>query len=105
MACHQEDGQGREKMAPSLIGSQFAVGPPAVPIRVLLHGKEGSTGLMPPLGVTLTDEQIAAALTYIRRSWRHQASAVDPKEVADVRRATSERSRPWTETELETLLK
>ena len=68
MACHGDDGKGRE-LGPALVGSQFALAPPPVPIRILLQGKEGSVGLMPPLGATLTDEQIAGALTYIRRQW------------------------------------
>jgi len=99
-ACHQDDGRGREKLAPSLIGSHFALGSPGVPIRILLNGKEGSVGLMPPLGSALTDPQIAGVLTFIRRSWGHQASAVDESTVADVRKETAGRAKPWTEAEL-----
>ena len=74
VACHQADGEGREKLAPSLVGSRFVVGPdPGLAARILLAGKEGAIGLMPPLGGTLTDEQIAAVLTYIRREWGHTA--------------------------------
>ena len=51
----------------------------------MLGGKEGPTGLMPPLGAALTDDQVAAALTYIRREWGHTASAVDPSTVKEVR--------------------
>jgi len=100
MACHQEDGRGREKVAPTLVGSQLALAPPAVPIRILLHGKEGAVGLMPPLGGGLTDEQIAGALTYVRRQWGNAASAVDPATVKEVRAATAGRTRPWTNDEL-----
>ena len=32
---------------------------PSIPARIVLNGKEGSVGLMPPLGSILTDEQIA----------------------------------------------
>ena len=73
MACHGDDGKGRTGLGPTLIGSQFALAPPVVPIRILLQGKEGSVGLMPPLGATLTDEQIAGALTYVRRQWGNAA--------------------------------
>jgi mono/diheme cytochrome c family protein len=100
MACHQEDGRGREKVAPSLLGSQLALAAPPIPIRILLHGKEGPVGLMPPLGGGLTDEQIAGALTYIRRQWGNAASAVDPSTVKEVRAATAGRTRPWTNDEL-----
>ncbi len=76
-ACHQPDGRGRELVAPPLVGSEFALGPAEIAVRIVLNGKEGSTGLMPPLGSALSDEQIAATLTYIRREWGHTASAVD----------------------------
>ena len=78
-ACHQPDGRGREHLAPSLVGSELALGPADIAARIVLGGKEGSTGLMPPLGAALTDEQIAAALTYIRREWGHTAPAVDAR--------------------------
>ena len=103
VACHQEDGQGREKIAPTLIGSGFALGPDGVPIRVLLNGKEGAVGLMPPLGAVLTDEQIASVLTYVRRSWGHEAPPVEPATVATVRKAVTDRTRAWTEAELKGL--
>jgi mono/diheme cytochrome c family protein len=99
MACHGDDGKGRE-LGPALIGSQFALAPPPVPIRILLQGKEGTVGLMPPLGATLTDDQIAGALTYVRRQWGNAASAVDPNTVKEVRAATASRTRPWTNDEL-----
>ena len=55
---------------------------------------------MPSLGAALTDEQIAAALTYIRREWGHGASAVDVQTVRDVRTLSTGRTRPWTADEL-----
>ena len=73
---------------------------PGVPIRVLIGGKEGSIGLMPPLGGALSDEQIAAVLTYVRREWGNTGTPVDPATVAEVRKATAGRSRPWTDQEL-----
>ena len=105
-ACHQPNGRGMEKLAPSLIGSEFALAAvPAIPIRIVLNGKEGSVGLMPPLGGALSDEQIAAALTYIRREWGHTASPVDPAAVAQTRRETAGRTRPWTTDELTRMLR
>jgi hypothetical protein len=67
---------------------------------VLVNGKEGATGLMPPLGATLSDEQIAAVLTYIRREWGQTGSPVDVAAVTDARRLTVGRARPWTDSEL-----
>jgi mono/diheme cytochrome c family protein/glucose/arabinose dehydrogenase len=102
-ACHQPDGRGLERVAPPLVGSAFALATPEVPIRILLHGKEGSVGLMPPVGQVFTDEQIASVLTYVRREWGQGASPVEPATVGSVRTATKGRSRPWTEAELTAL--
>ena len=79
LGCHQPDGRGKEKLAPSLVDSPYVKGPDATaPIRILLSGKEGTFGLMPPLGGALSDEQIASVLTYIRREWGHTAPPVAP---------------------------
>src|SRR5262249_43906730 len=99
-ACHQPDGRGRERVAASLVGSDLVLGSPGIPIRIVLNGKEGQVGLMPPLGSALSDEQVAAALTYIRREWGHTASAVDAATVKEVRGVTATRTRPWTVDEL-----
>jgi mono/diheme cytochrome c family protein len=100
VACHQPDGRGREKLAPSLIGSELALGPPEIPVRILINGKEGPVGLMPPLGAVLNDEQIASVLTHIRREWGQTGDAVDPETVKQVRPLTADRTRPWTNDEL-----
>jgi mono/diheme cytochrome c family protein len=99
-ACHQADGRGGEHVAASLVGSAIALGPAENPIRVLMNGKEGTIGLMPALGTTLTDEQIADVLTYVRNEWGQRAPAVTPALVASVRKATASRTKPWTNAEL-----
>ena len=58
---------------------------------------------MPPIGSTLTDEQIAGVLTYIRREWGQTGTPVDAATVKAVRALTAGRARPWTDDELETL--
>jgi mono/diheme cytochrome c family protein len=101
--CHQPDGRGLEKVAPSLVGSALALAPAEVPVRILLNGKEGPIGLMPPVGGVLSDDQIAAVLTYIRREWGQSGSPVDPAVVKTVRQQTADRKRPWTNDELTAL--
>jgi len=101
--CHQPDGRGQEKLAPSLLSSAFAVARPEIPARILLNGKEGSIGLMPPIGSALSDDQIAAVLTYVRREWGNDASPVDAAIVKGVRAQTASRTRPWTDAELKAL--
>jgi mono/diheme cytochrome c family protein len=99
-ACHQPDGRGMENVAPPLVGSALVLGAADIPSRVLINGKEGKVGLMPPIGAGLTDDQIAGVLTYIRREWGQRGDPVDPAAVAAVRKSTAERTRPWTEDEL-----
>jgi mono/diheme cytochrome c family protein len=101
--CHQPDGRGLERIAPGLIGSSFALAAAEIPVRILMNGKEGTTGLMPPVGGTLDDGQIADVLTYVRREWGQSAEPIDAAAVAAIRAATSERRRPWTEAELNAL--
>ena len=99
-ACHQADGRGQDKLAPSLIASPFALAAAGIPARVLLNGKEGSIGLMPPIGSALNDDQTAAVLTYIRRAWGNAGTPVDPALIKAIRALTSGRTRPWTDDEL-----
>jgi mono/diheme cytochrome c family protein len=100
VGCHQPDGRGKEKMAPPLVESRYAAGDPGAATRILLAGKEGPTGLMPPLGAALNDEQIASVLTYIRREWGNTGSPVAPDDVTEIRGLTRMRTRPWTDAEL-----
>ena len=104
-ACHQPDGRGQEKLAANLVGSPLALGPAEIPARILLNGKEGPIGLMPPVGQVFSDDQIAAVLTYIRREWGQTGTPVDAATVKAVRAATADRTRPWTNDELTALAK
>ena len=89
-ACHQADGRGQPGRAASLVGSPLALASPDVPVRILLNGKEGSTGLMPSLGAAMTDAQVANVLTYVRREWGHGASPIDAATVARAARRHEE---------------
>jgi mono/diheme cytochrome c family protein/glucose/arabinose dehydrogenase len=102
-ACHQPDGRGQERLAPGLVGSELALAAPEIPARILLNGKEGPIGLMPPIGSAITDEQIASVLTYIRREWGQDGTPVDPATVKSVRALTADRTRPWKDDELRAL--
>jgi mono/diheme cytochrome c family protein/glucose/arabinose dehydrogenase len=97
--CHQANGQGLPGVAKSLVGSRWALSPAPQVIRIVLHGKEGEM-LMPPVGGSMTDEQIAAVLTYVRRSWGNTALPIMPAAVREVRGATAGRNHAWTEAEL-----
>ena len=98
--CHGADGREQPGATPNIAGSPSVIGAPGVPIRVLLHGKEGPIGLMPAHGDTLNDAEIAAVLTYIRRAWGQTAPPIDAAAVQQVRAATAGRTRAWTPEEL-----
>jgi mono/diheme cytochrome c family protein len=103
--CHQPDGRGQERVAPSLVGSSLLFAPAEIPARILLNGKEGPIGLMPPIGSAISDEQIASVLTYVRREWNQSGAPVDVSTVAAIRASTAGRTRPWTNDELLALAK
>jgi mono/diheme cytochrome c family protein len=100
VGCHQADGRGRANVAPPLVASELALAPAGTPVRIMLHGKRGPTNVMPALGRFMTDDQIAATLTYIRREWGHTASPIDAATVKEIRSSTAGRARPWTAEEL-----
>ena len=52
---------------PALKGSKITTGPVAGHIDIVVHGKPGTA--MQAFGNQLTDEQIAAIVTYERNSW------------------------------------
>jgi hypothetical protein len=55
--------------------------------------------MMPPLGI-LSDQEIAAVLTFVRRSFGHTATPVEVGLIKEVRGASAGHERPWTEPEL-----
>ena len=61
LGCHQEDGRGKDKLGAQPRGLALREWRRTRPrsIRILVGGKEGPIGLMPPLGPALNDEQIA----------------------------------------------
>jgi mono/diheme cytochrome c family protein len=106
--CHKPDGMGQAGLAPPLVNSEYVLGPETRLARIVLQGLRGPVEIqgktfnldMPSLAA-LDDEQVAAALTYVRREWGHTADPVEPKAVKDVRGATSGRREAWTLKELE----
>ena len=83
-------------------GLSLALAPAPQVTRILLHGKEGEM-LMPPVGGSMTDEQVAAVLTYVRRSWGNAATPISPAEVREARGSSGDRRKAWTEEELATI--
>ena len=107
LACHQQHGLGQPGLAPPLVGSEWVAGTERRLIRIVLHGLRGPIKVkgesfeldMPSLGV-LDDDQIAAALTYVRREWGHTYEPVGPAAVKKVREETATREDAWTMVDL-----
>ncbi|MEM7349000.1 MAG: cytochrome c, partial [Chloroflexota bacterium] len=58
------------------------------------------SGMMPPWGGFLNDEQVADVLTYIRANFGNDADAISADEVAKVRAKVADRTDTWTIDEL-----
>jgi mono/diheme cytochrome c family protein len=77
-------------------------------IRIVLHGVRDELTVkgqkytlnMPALAEALNDQQIADALTYIRREWDHPGAPVKAATVQSIRKATQAREDSWTQPEL-----
>ncbi len=111
--CHQPNGQGLAGQFPPLAGSDWVLGDKERLIKISMYGLMGEievngvkyNNVMAPPGIppgSLTDEQIANVLTYIRNDWGNSASAVSPEEVAIVRKSLEGRPpmQMFTATEL-----
>lgn len=69
---------------------------------VQVKGQEWNLS-MPAMGAAMTDEQLAAVLTYIRQSWGNKASEITPDQVKAIRTEVGNRTQPWTAAELDNL--
>ena len=96
---------------PPLTGSEWVQGDTARLIKIVLHGLTGplsvagqtfgGPGAVPmPAMSGLTNEQIADVLTFVRRTFGANASAVMASQVETVRKATGQREAAWTVPEL-----
>jgi mono/diheme cytochrome c family protein len=88
-SCHQADGAGVASAFPPLSGNPIVTGSPVAVITIVKNGLEGRvavngqvySGIMPHWKGLLSDEQIAAVVSYVRTSWKNHAS---PVSIADV---------------------
>ena len=94
-ACHTMEGAGIARLMPALKGSPFVQQrEPASLLRAVLGGTRAvatdfaPTGAaMPAMGWKLSDEQVAAVVSYIRNAWGNAAPAVSARDVRRVRTA------------------
>ncbi|GAB1264247.1 cytochrome c [Aurantivibrio infirmus] len=96
VSCHGYDGGGQNKAMPALAGNPIVLDPnPSSLINLTLNGSirvviddAPETFDMPYFRGLLDDEQVADVVTYMRKAWGHNASAVDSEQVAVISEAT-----------------
>jgi mono/diheme cytochrome c family protein len=92
LTCHQVDGSGVMNMNPPLIKTTYVLGDKTALIRIVMEGMKTPLtiddneyhNIMPP-HTTLSDQDIADVLTYVRHSFGNSATAVTAAEVKAIR--------------------
>jgi mono/diheme cytochrome c family protein len=95
-SCHGAAGQGMPPQYPPLAGNQSIEMSSAVnAIRMVLNGgyPPGTAGNprpygMPPFSQRLSDNEVAAVVTYIRTSWGNRGDPVSARQANELRPAT-----------------
>lgn len=93
--CHGAKGRGKLPQFPPLANNQSIQMESSVnPIRMVLNGgyPPGTTRNpqpygMPPFAQSLSDEEVAAVVTFIRTAWGNHGTAISVKDVNDLRSA------------------
>lgn len=96
-ACHQAGGVGAPGLAPPLVSKHVSAAAEKnshYPVLVVLNGLSGAipldgsdsiSGIMPPVGAFLSDEEVAAVLTYVFATLNKTDASVEPQTIAGLR--------------------
>ena len=106
--CHNADGMGKPNQAPPLAGSEWAQAHPARVIRIPLYGLNGpitvkGQQMVFPSGmvaVPLPDEDLAAALSYLRQAFGNKASPITAEQIKAVKTEVGNHPQPFTPEEI-----
>ncbi len=109
VACHQPTGLGLPAVFPPIAKSPYVSGSPERLAAIILKGNAGPfvidgkpfNQIMPPQEAMLTDEKIAAIMTYVRASFDNNAGPVAAGVVAAARKKFADHKTPWTQAELD----
>src|SRR5258708_40166572 len=91
LSCHQADASGVPHTASSLIGSEYVNGDKTRLIKIILNGLQGvvikgkSFGNPMPSFDSLSDQEIAALLTFVRANFSNTSGFVKVEEVTAAR--------------------
>lgn len=111
IVCHQANGKGVPGQFPPLVGSEWvdadSIHGDNHLVLIMLHGHQGPMQVQGqnynnamPQWKQLTDDQIAAVLTYIRSDWGNNAPPISPSFVTLLRKESESQTDPWTQQEL-----
>lgn len=103
VACHQATGAGLPGVFPPLAGAEWALAADKVPVNILLHGVAGKltvkdtayNGQMPAFKDKLSDDEIAAVLSYVRSSFGNSAGKIGADVVKAERETGKDRKDSW----------
>lgn len=106
-ACHQANGQGVEGVFPTLAGAEWVVDEPDNVVKIVLNGLQGELvrddatydGVMPAFD-NLSDQEIAAVISYIRNDFGNDASEYPEERVTQIRELTSDISGAYNEAQV-----
>jgi mono/diheme cytochrome c family protein len=96
--CHGEEGKGHPPAFPPLAGNQsITMASPVNSIRMVLNGgyppgtrKNPRPHGMPPFSHILSDDEVAAVVTYIRVAWDNRGTPVAPPQANELRKLLPE---------------
>jgi mono/diheme cytochrome c family protein len=102
-ACHQVTGLGVAGVFPPMVGAEWVLGDEKILANILLHGVNGEMvvkgvtykGAM-PAWKSLSDDELAAVLTYIRSDWGNAAAPIKAETIKNQRELTKSRTEPYT---------
>ena len=101
-ACHQGSGLGVAGVFPPVAASEWVIGDEKILTNILLHGVNGEMivkgntykGAM-PAWKSLSDDELAAVLTYIRSDWGNAAPPIKAETIKNQRELTKARTEPY----------
>lgn len=114
ITCHQANGLGLPGTFPPLAGSEWVLGSEERLVRIVVYGMTGpvkvkdvvySAAPMPTVGkvagsaYNLSDDKVAAVLTYIRHEWGNAGAPITTEQVAAIRGKEGDR-KPFVQEEL-----
>ena len=107
-ACHQPAGTGIPAVYPPLAGSPLVTGGSKRGVAIVLNGLQGPitvngmqyNGPMQPWKAILSDDKIAAIMTYVRQAWGNKGTPVTAEQVKAARAEYAQRTSPLSDADV-----